>query len=339
MKGNNTQEPLVTVLMPVHNGGTFLRDAIESMLRQSYTNFELLIIDDASTDGSDSVIRSFEDRRIRVVSNETNLRLIATLNKGLSLAKGKYVARMDADDISLPERIEKQVAFMEANPDIGICGSSVEFIGQEQRLMKLPSDPGNIHARLLFKPPIIHPSVIINLSLLNKHSLRYSHEFLHAEDFGLWAEAAQFFKIANLPEVLLKYRLSDQNISKVALKDQSQNDEILCSIYSRQLALAKIPFNQNELHLHLLAASNYKIINTPDQFNGIVSWLSKIYKMNGSTGTYRKESLQYALALTLLSAIKRSPDVSGWTKIKGLLASFRYFSKWSVNHILSEKRG
>ncbi|MFT5919102.1 MAG: glycosyltransferase involved in cell wall biosynthesis, partial [Granulosicoccus sp.] len=116
--------PLVTVLLPVYNAEKFLEQAIRSVLDQTFTEFEFLIINDGSTDRSEEIIVSFNDSRIRYIKNETNLKLIKTLNKGIEFASGKYIARMDADDISLPTRFEQQVALLEKQPEIGVCGTN-----------------------------------------------------------------------------------------------------------------------------------------------------------------------------------------------------------------------
>ena len=122
--------PKVTVLMPVYNGEKYLKEAITSILLQTFDDFEFLIINDGSSDASVDIIQSFRDPRIRLVHNDTNIGLIATLNKGLKLAHGKYVARMDQDDISLPRRLEKQTYFMDNNPDVGVCGTWIKlFMG------------------------------------------------------------------------------------------------------------------------------------------------------------------------------------------------------------------
>jgi glycosyltransferase involved in cell wall biosynthesis len=140
MRDANTN-PLVTVLMPVYNGEEFLHEAIESILKQTYLNFELLIINDGSTDSSENIILSYPDTRIRYIKNESNIKLIATLNNGFALAQGKYIVRMDADDYSVKERLQKQVAFMEANPEVTLAGSWFETIGDEpSRVVKYESD-------------------------------------------------------------------------------------------------------------------------------------------------------------------------------------------------------
>ncbi len=125
--------PKVTVLMPVYNAEKYLKTAIESILKQTFSDFELLIINDGSTDGSEEIIRSFNDKRIRLFNNEQNLGIIKTLNKGLNLAKGEYIIRMDADDISLPDRLELQVKYMEENPGIGISGTQARIFGDTKK--------------------------------------------------------------------------------------------------------------------------------------------------------------------------------------------------------------
>src|ERR1017187_7276972 len=126
MKNNS---PYITVLMPVYNAAPFLREAIDSILNQTFKNFELLIINDGSTDNCEEIILTYKDPRIRYIKNETNIKLISTLNKGIKLSKGKYIVRMDADDISFPDRIEKQVNYMETNPAIALCGTWFSSFG------------------------------------------------------------------------------------------------------------------------------------------------------------------------------------------------------------------
>jgi glycosyltransferase involved in cell wall biosynthesis len=198
--------PLVTVLMPVYNGEKYLKEAIESILDQTYQNLDFLIMNDGSTDNSLSIIESYEDPRIRVITNETNLKLIATLNKGLQLAKGKYVARMDCDDISVSNRIEKQIEFMENNPEVGICGAWVTTIGEKTGYVwKYDLEYDDIKATLLFKSAFAHPTVMMRTSLLREHNLYYDENFVHAEDYEFWQRCSNSFPVRNIPLILLRY--------------------------------------------------------------------------------------------------------------------------------------
>jgi glycosyltransferase involved in cell wall biosynthesis len=194
--------------MPVYNGEKYLCEAIDSILGQSFRDYEFLIIDDGSKDTSVSIIKSFNDHRIRFIRNEKNLNLPNTLNRGIELAQGKYIARMDQDDISLPSRLAQQVEFMELHPEVGICGGWIEVFGLGNYVEKYPADKDEVKASLLYYNPIAHPTVMMRKSMMDQFDLRYSLEFLHAEDYELWQRGSQYFQIANIPAVLLKYRTS-----------------------------------------------------------------------------------------------------------------------------------
>ena len=218
--------PLVTVLMPVYNTEAYLRESIESILRQTFTDFEFLIIDDASTDDSLRIIQSYSDPRIKLVRNPTNLKLIDTLNKGIMLAAGKYIARMDADDISMPDRINKQVAFMEANPGTGICGTFFEHIskdGQTGNRVKYATADQDIRFRHLYQIQLCHGTSLIRAQVLKDHALFFDKRYIHAEDFEFWTRVSRYCKLANIPEVLYKVRLHDTNVSVTYKDEQAAN--------------------------------------------------------------------------------------------------------------------
>ncbi len=215
--------PLVTVLMPVFNAAQFLHQAIESILLQTFTDFEFIIINDGSTDNSEQIILGFNDPRIRYIKNETNLRLIATLNKGFALANGKYIARMDADDISLENRLERQVQFMEANTDVVMAGSWFESIGEVRKVVKYESDINLIRFKLLYQTQFCHPTVIIRKSVLQQLDVLFDPVYLHAEDYDLFSRLSYKFKVSNIPEVLLNYRVHATNVSVLYKDIQIEN--------------------------------------------------------------------------------------------------------------------
>lgn len=207
--------PLVSVILPVFNGSAFLRESIDSILSQTYGNLELVIIDDASVDGSIDIISSYVDKRIRIIRHDANAGLIATLNEGLQLAKGHYVARMDADDISLPERLKHQVEFMETHPGVALLGTQISIIGTELPEREIISGKGPVKAALLFSCIIPHPTVMLRSELVRKHEWRYDKRHFHCEDFGLWNEIARSYDVDILPEILLKYRSHPGQVSVV----------------------------------------------------------------------------------------------------------------------------
>ena len=213
--------PRISVLMPVYNGEKYLRQAIDSILSQTFRDFEFLIINDGSTDATVEIITSYTDTRIRLIHNDTNLGLIATLNKGLDLAHGEYIARMDCDDISLPKRLAKQVSFMDRNSDVGICGTWIQFIGSN-RIKKYPLTHEAIKVYLLFNCPLAHPSVMIRKDVLRKNDLYYDINYKHAEDYELWTRCVNVIKLANIPEVLVKYRWHLDQVSNKSAHTQGK---------------------------------------------------------------------------------------------------------------------
>lgn len=216
-------ELVVTVLMPVYNGRQYLREAIESILTQSYRNFEFIIINDGSTDDSEEIILSYTDNRIKYIKNEKNIKLIATLNNGLAMAAGKYIARMDADDISLPQRLERQVAFMESNPEMTLAGTWFESIGDIARVVKYESDINLIRFKMLYQTQFCHPSVIVRRSIIDQIPVLFDPAYIHAEDYELFSRIAYTYQVGNLPEVLLRYRVHQSNVSVLYKNTQIEN--------------------------------------------------------------------------------------------------------------------
>lgn len=215
--------PLVTVLMPVYNGEKYLAEAIDSVLNQTYTHFEFLIINDGSTDGTEDIILSYADPRIVYVKNEQNIKLIATLNKGLKLAKGKYIARMDADDISLPQRLEKQIAFLENNPNVGLGGSYLKTLGAaNDQVIEYKTSSDEIKFRLFFDTHFPHPAAVLRKDVLERFGLEYEAEYIHVEDYVLWNRMAEHTDLAILPEVLVLKREHENQISLVHYQTQQK---------------------------------------------------------------------------------------------------------------------
>lgn len=221
--------PKVTVLMPVHNGERYLAAAIESILAQTFADFELLIIDDGSTDRSHEIARAYADPRIRLVRNTQNLRLIATLNRGLEEARGEYVARMDADDISLPGRLEAQAKFLDRYAGVGVLGAAVQTIdadGKPNGVARFPLSHNLIRWTLCFQSPIAHPAAMMRKALVRRLGGYRSHA-LHCEDYDLWWRASEVTQLANLGEVLLKLRKHGDNIT---VRHSSTHDAVAVDV-------------------------------------------------------------------------------------------------------------
>lgn len=211
----NDSVPKISVLLPVYNAERFIDEAIKSILEQTYTNFELLILNDGSTDNTSALIESYRlDSRIQVIEHE-NMGLVGTLNKGLSLAKGLYIARMDADDIAHHTRFEKQIDYLENNPEVAVLGTAINLIDEDGLFIRTichPSRP-KLDSAMLSGNFLAHPTAMIRACALESIS-GYRNAFLQAEDYDLWLRLkSQGYILDNLKEVLLDYRQTTGGIS------------------------------------------------------------------------------------------------------------------------------
>jgi glycosyltransferase involved in cell wall biosynthesis len=202
--------PLVSVLMSVHNDARFVAEAVQSVLDQTLTDLELVVVDDASTDETPQLLAAFGDERIRVLRNEQRSGLAASLNRGLDDAQGHYVARLDSDDVARADRIERQVARIETEPRVAVVGSAVADLdehGRRGRTHVMPSGVRPLRWLALFSSPFFHPSVLVDRETLDAHALRYDPEFLESEDYDLWTRLFAFADGDNLREPLVSKRV------------------------------------------------------------------------------------------------------------------------------------
>ena len=296
--------PKVSVIMPVYNAGEYLMEAIESILNQTFTDFEFIIIDDGSTDNSLNIINTYNDPRIILVRNETNLKLIASLNKGIKLANGKYIARMDADDISLPERLAKQVEFMDQHHNIAVCGTWVEvFCEYGQTFWRFPDNSDGIKCMLIFGCCIAHPSVVLRKSILDT-GFCYSQLYPHAEDYGLWVQIAQKHQIANLPQVLLKYRVSE---SQKSAKEEQQVNEGTAKIQIEQINALGIEPTEQECLLHW-AISKEQFIPDISFVHAVLAWFIKLKEANSLFHYYPEPVFTEILRIYLTRVCQKLVD-------------------------------
>lgn len=236
-------KPKISILLPVYNGEKYLNESISSILNQSFQNFELIVIDDCSTDKSVDVIKSHNDSRIVFLRNSINSRTAHSLNRGIDIAKGKYIARMDQDDIASPTRLEEQYHFMEANPEVGICGTQIMpfGIGINSSTSKYPLSDSGIRLMQLYKPPFAHPTVMMRKAVLNKNKLRYRENFI-AEDYSLWSKLLQVTKASNLSSALLRYRIHPSSITKTFYRRLPNEQKVIRVEYANYLFNQKSSF-------------------------------------------------------------------------------------------------
>jgi glycosyltransferase involved in cell wall biosynthesis len=218
--------PAISVILPVYNCEKYIGKAIDSVLRQTFTDFELILINDGSTDQSENIILSFTDPRIVYIKNEKNCGLIYTLNRGIEQAKGKYIARMDADDVCMPERLAKQKLFLDEHDEIAMVASTVNFIDEHDRekgswpLDRKTISPFSIRKVMPYENCIAHPSVMIRSDIIKK--LQYKEYQKNIEDYDLWLRMLNCgMNIAKIEEPLLLYRLHGDSVTTIHLKSKN----------------------------------------------------------------------------------------------------------------------
>jgi glycosyltransferase involved in cell wall biosynthesis len=207
------ENPLITVLMPCRNAGRYIRLAIDSILQQTYPHFEFLIIDNASTDGTPEIVEDYRraDPRIVLVRNARDIGIAGSLNKGLKMASGRFIARMDADDVSEPSRLADQLAYLLAHPECIICGSHITLIDEDDRVIgrrRFPETDEQIKRIMLLEIPFCHPATFLRAEAVGEHGVLYDESIHTVEDRDFWLRLAPHGAFANLDKHLLRYRVS-----------------------------------------------------------------------------------------------------------------------------------
>lgn len=277
----------VTVLMSVYNGEKYLREAIDSILAQSYRDFEFVIYDDCSTDGSSSIIQSYSDPRIIYRRNSVNQGLTRNLADGLLRSKSRYIVRMDADDIAYPHRLQTQVMWMDEHPEISIAGSSVSYFCSkpgDSGISAQPQDDTTIKATLFISFTLMHPSIIIRREDLIKHQLNYNPDYRYSQDHALYLDCIRYgLKFANISEPLLHMRSHVESISKEKHAVQQE-----CSMRARLNFLQVTGIAQECDSTEISIYNNLASGVYPDSVDKVHAYERFIYKIcdNPSTAKY-----------------------------------------------------
>ena len=293
--------PKISLIMSVYNGEDYLSEAIDSVLNQTFTDWELIVINDCSTDSTAEILSKYEalDSRVKVHTNEVNLRLPSSLNKALTLAQGKYIARMDADDICLPERLEKQYDFMEKNPDVAL--SSCRFMTLKNGVISSggcggKNDANSLKALLLVTNPILHPGIISRAEAIKE--LGYDKNFTCTEDMELWTRFIMSGKkIEILSEYLMIYRLHDKQITETTL--EKQRTEVI-SIQRNYLSKLLEPMTEEQEEFYIGGIYFRRNIDI-NKFLAFYRWVKTI---NSKKRVLDQESLNYAM-FEILAEYKR----------------------------------
>ena len=292
----------VTILLPAYNAALYLRDSLDSIMRQAFKDFDVLLIDDGSMDDTSKIAIEYSniDRRIKYYKNEKNIGLIKTLNKGLSLAKGEYIVRMDADDIMFDDRLYKQVKYMDSNPECFVCGGQMEYIGGLTGMAPiLPQKYEDLLYLSLINCPLYHPTTIIRNSAIKQFGLKYNDSYKHAEDYKFWSDIifSHPNSIANIKDVVLFYRIS--------------NNQITAKYSDEQDLISKIVRRENVQHV--LVPYGIKL---PEVVNcEIIEKVSSLI---------RKEHIDAAEILTLVLCMLYMSMENSYVRIKHFILSKDY---------------
>lgn len=277
--------PEVSVLLPNYNNSAFLKEAIDSVLNQSYSDFELVIVDDGSTDNSVDIIKSYSDPRIKLIEKEKNSGIVDTLNIGLNNSVGKYIIRMDGDDISVAGRFKKLVDFMEAHPEIGVCSSALKTFGAVEKVWPVKSGSDKLKAGFIHGATVPHAPCIIRSSVLANTGIQYRNKHPHMEDYDLFLRLKNVTLFENLTEVLYLYRITENNVT---VKNKDTRKERFINIYKDVLNELGIQATEKNVNLHY---ELFQMVSPTFSVAEYSSYLSTVIAANKQKKIYPEKEL------------------------------------------------
>jgi glycosyltransferase involved in cell wall biosynthesis len=289
LKISKMKPPVLSIIMPVYNSVNYLAEAVESVLLQTFTNFELIIIDDASTDGSAEIISGFKDDRVKKLRNQQNQGIVYSRNRGLDRARGNFVAQFDSDDIAMPKKFEKQINFLKQNPDFGMVGSWVKMIDSEGKLMgqtwKLPAKPKLIPAIMLFRNYFVQSTIVARKEAIPSGGYKTGYDVV--EDYKMWIEIARKHMVWNLPEHLVDYRVHGASATN---SDNARLDHQYKLIFADLFSELNIELDDDNFKTHLLIKHSGPIQNI-EALRQIEEHLKLIVSQNKKMQVYNQKAL------------------------------------------------
>lgn len=285
---------LVSVIIPYYNNKKYVERCLQSVLDQTYENIEIILIDDGSQEKISDILYKFKDNRIKVHRNKKNEGVVFSLNKGIQLSQGKYIARLDADDFMHKDRIVQQVTFLEENQQYVMVGSNHILIDENENILQYvsyPQENEEIQVFKYFSNPISHPTTLFRSSILKK--FEYNKNFLHCEDYKLWFDISKEYKIANIPQYTTYYRLHSEGIS---IKNRNEQVENTLELILNELELSGIQVSDEELIIHsaIVTRKGKQYFNSPEKIKKLKIWIDKILQiLNIENNFIEEDILQY----------------------------------------------
>lgn len=314
--------PKVTVLIPVYNRARFIGDAIDSVLAQTFTDFELLLVDDGSSDGSQAIIRGYDDSRIRLIQNPQNLGIAATRNRGIEAANGEYLAFLDSDDRALPERLAHQVAYLDAHPEVAGVGSWIRWIddngASRGKTKRKASDPDQIAAERLFRSCLENSTATARTEILRAYPHREDYRL--GSDYDLWARIAAQHPLAALPEVLVERRQHDSQASD---ERSPAYKRWRLAIFADQLSALGLSFDEQDLDNHYVLRRMHKENFQPDRayLDWTEAWFKQLLAANARHDLYPEPAFSATLGVFWCKVCWFALPSLGSTAIRRLFAS------------------
>ncbi len=282
--------PELSIIMPLYNTEMYVAQAIQSLLSQTYTDFELIIVDDGSTDKSLEIVKSFKDSRIKIMRNQQNQGIVFSRNRGLKEAVGEYIAPFDSDDIAMPDKFRKQIDFLKTHPDFGLIGSWIKMIDENGKFIKkkwrLFAKPEEIPAQLLFRNYFAQSSVVIRREALPVSG--YENGFSFGEDYRMWIDIAKKYKMWNYPECLLLYRVHSKNTTSININNIEKHEKM---IFEYSFKFLNIEIDENSASILQLINNEEKIMQIY-KLKEIEKFLILVLSRNADLNIYDQKQLQ-----------------------------------------------
>jgi glycosyltransferase involved in cell wall biosynthesis len=319
---------MVSVVMTLYNKGPFVEEAVRSILNSTFTGFELLVVDDASTDEGPELIHALTDPRVRFLSHEVNTGRAAAANRGFLAARGSYIAILDADDVAHPERLSKQVAYLEAHPEVGVVGCLAQQMGEGNKCSSFPPTDEGCRAKLLFGDPVLYQTSMFRRSLVTRHGARCDEAWrFPGMDYLFLLGLSRFTRYANLQEPLLLYRIGAQNMRHG--RDPAQDR---ARTYGPVFAYFGLPADPEHITLQVMLHNQFLQPPTFGQVRRLRAWCDRLVQWNRSAQEFPREAFERIVEHRWQRVFHHLADRSFWAAVSHLLIGPRSWA--SVQYLL-----